>query len=368
MSKSMNINNLYTAFKKILILLVFLAFLSLNQSLGVQASTDVYNKDLVLRDSDIFSLPVSFASPELIQSFLESKGSVLATETVTLQFQKDGSFYRLDTTTSFTPSTTYLASEGTTVSFANFVWLLSRTGLGSGCSSTFSDLCYDNAVNPINPGFVLGVIQKESGLVYGSCAQVNADTNSGCFYTNLYNQSPATRSHYLLAGRKERATGYYCFETLDKTKGCWDENPSWKYNKGLFQQVYHMVRRTMVLEKTCIRGDQTTFVNYRGQHKVGVTMLIGSLQSSSAGQFVANNWVGATGNVRWIGPEGATIFSEPVGGTPVVFSNGITCALYIYTPHVSDLLWRVMRDIGALVDFRDTYNLPADYKPRDLIR
>jgi hypothetical protein len=129
-----------------------------------------------------------------------------------------------------------------------------------------------------------------------------------------------------------------------------------------------MVRRTMILEKTCIRGDQTTFRNFRGEHKVGVTMLIGSQLSSSAGQPVVNNWVGATGRVRWIGPEGATIVSEPVGGQPVVFSNGITCALYIYTPHVSDLLWRVMRDIGALVDFQDFYDLPPNYSPKPLGR
>jgi hypothetical protein len=369
MSKIIYIKYLSTAFNTIIIHFIILILFVSSLYIGLQASTEVFNKDLILADNQIFSLPNNFSSPEIIQDFLVSKGSVLATETVRLQFEKDGSLYRLDTNTSFTPSNRYLSMEGQTMSFANFVWMLSRSNLGSGCSSTFLDLCFDNSVNSINPGFVLAVIQKESGLVYGSCAQVNADTNSGCFYTNLYNQNPTARTHYLLAGRKERATGYYCFETLDKTKGCWDDNPSWKYNKGLFQQVYHMVRRTMILEKTCIRGDHTMFINFRGEHKVGARMLIGSGLASSTGQFVtAGTWVGATGNVRQIGAAGAMIYNEPVGGQPVVFSNGITCALYIYTPHVSDLLWRVMRDIGALVDFRNYYGLPIDYVPKPIGR
>lgn len=304
---------------------------SLASSLSFAQSHLVFNRELVLEDDDLYSLPSPVNSVQAIQSFLASRNSVLANQTITIDLYRDitGSYpltYNGATpTNNFQPTAGYLNQAGQTISFAEFVWRLSRTNLGSGCSEVYTSVCFDNGAKPINPGFILAKIQKESGLVNGACAAANADTNPGCYYSTLAASNP---QRYSLAGRMERATGYFCFESPDKTKGCYDENPSWKIYKGVFKQTYHMLRRILLLEKYCVLGGIYSFKNSSGDHKVGNSVV--------------------------------------KDGQSLILGNGITCALYIYTPHISDLLWRVMRGYNVLYDFRDKYNLPSDYTPKPI--
>jgi hypothetical protein len=289
---------------------------------SVPAQAESFNPSVVLKTNDLYSLPSKFGSTQKIQEFLVSTGSVLATTNVTISLHKNGSNYPLNQSVNYVPSATYLAQEGQVVSAAEFIWRISRTSLGAGCSTEYSQVCFDNGAKPINPGFVLAKIQKESGLINGACSKPDADTNPSCFYSTLAASNP---ERYSLQGRLERATGYYCFETLDRTKGCYDENPNWVIYKGVFRQVYHMVRRIRILERSCDLGSIYSFKN-------------------AAGDFTTGNTV-------------------TIDGQPVYLGNGITCALYIYTPHISDLLWRVMNGYGILYDYRDEYNLPDDYQP-----
>jgi hypothetical protein len=137
-----------------------------------------------------------------------------------------------------------------------------------------------------------------------------------------------------LGFRLDRATGYYCFETPNnptpdqQANSCYDLNPNWIIYKGLFRQVYHMVRRLRILEQMCIKGAPHAFSNAGGVFQVGSIVYI--------------------------------------DGQPVTLGNGMTCATYIYTPHFSDLAWRVMRDLDALFYIGGNYNLPENYKPKPL--
>jgi hypothetical protein len=311
----------HSLFKKSILfaIVITLAGVSL---FAVNIQAQEFNRNVVLKTNDLYSLPSKFGSAAKIQEFLVSTGSVLATTNVTIQLHKSGGNYPLNQTINYTPSTTYLAQEGQVVSVAEFIWRISRTALAAGCSTSYSEVCFNNGTNPINPGFVLAKIQKESGLVNGACSQPNADTNPSCFYSTLAASNP---ERYSLAGRMERATGYFCFETLDRTKGCYDDNPNWVIYKNIFQQVYHMVRRIRILERSCDLGGIYSFKN-------------------AAGDFTTGNIV-------------------TINGQLVQLGNGITCALYIYTPHISPLLWSVMNGYGILYDYRDEYNLLDNYQP-----
>lgn len=299
----------------------------------------VYDKNQVFNSSDVYSLPEPFSSPEKIQQFLNSKNSILASYQVPIGlysgndcllvngrqvcYQPDpvafaNSFPGLPS--NLIPANNLAPFNGQNMSVANFIWQMARTDFGSGCDYTHQgNVCYQNSTKPLNPAFILSLIQKESRLVYGACARADADTNPACNYS-----SPS--SIQKLAFRMDRATGYFCFETSDKTKSCWDENPRWMMYKGFFRQVYHSIRRMRLLERMCQLGGSYSFKNSAGDFKVGSTVIINNQQ--------------------------------------IFLSNGITCALYVYTPHISNLQWLIMRDLKGFYDFRDEYNLPEDYTPK----
>lgn len=289
-----------------------------------------YDRSLVFTDSDVYSLPENFNSSNKIQNFLNSKGSILASLSQPVSLYKTPiNTYPLNASQNFDPGAAYKLIEGQTMSFADFVWRLSRTSLGSGCATeTPTPICFNNGDNPMNPGFILAQIQKESRLVYGSCSKPDADTNTAC---QPYSQPGNINK---LNFRSDRATGYYCFELppnptdAQKATSCYDQNPNWIIYKGVFRQVYHMVRRLRILEQMCIRGAPYAFSNSAGVFRVGGVVYI--------------------------------------DGQPVTLGNGMTCATYIYTPHFSNLAWTIMKEIDALFYIGGNYNLPNTYKPKPL--
>jgi hypothetical protein len=176
---------------------------------------------------------------------------------------------------------------GTTMKVSELIWEISRGSLHNGCGSTDSSVCIDNTVNPINPAFVLTVIQKESGLVNGACSQPGADDDPGCWQSKHYPDK-----YNPLSSRMERIMGYMCLESSDPTKQCRDENPEWKYYKGVFRQMYYSMRWFKILSTRCDLGPNYA---YKGMY---------------------------TGN------------TVTIDGEPIYLKNGITCAMYLYTPHI----------------------------------
>jgi hypothetical protein len=301
------------------------------------AQAYTFNQNLVILDQTFYTLPNNFNSVNSIQKYLESVGSVLANYKVLVSFESDDLILKPNITFPSVSDEFFLPTENlknylnTEISVSEFVWKLSRTEFGNTCGSYSFDgkngllnqVCYNNILEPINPGVILAMIQKESRLVYGACAKIDADTNPNCSYSN-------PNSIQKLNFRLDRAVGYYCFETSDKTKGCWDENPKWRFFKGFFRQIYFMIRVVRIREKTCKLGGNYAFVNNQGSH------------------IVANNYIYSGKNVN--------------------YGNGLTCSLYIYTPNINDkqLLWNVMKDMGVMVNYRHSQNLPEDYDPEIL--
>jgi hypothetical protein len=152
--------------------------------------------------------------------------------------------------------------------YADVIWALARDRLGNICSQVNSNLCFDRN---INPAFLLAMVQRESGLVYGNNSKWKDD------------------SQFLI----DRATGYLCLETTDRTQTCYDENPNWKYYKGLFRQTYYMYRNLMLNSARC-----------------------------------ATNGVNMTGGLYRVGN---TIRADDES---VELQTNIACSLYIYTPHI----------------------------------
>ncbi len=218
-------------------------------------------------DNQLYSLPAKFNSSDKINSYLESQGSVLANYQMDFSFENGDDILTTGRRDNYDPAITMAPYLGKKMRFADFVWKLSQTNVGNVCSVYNSNVCFNKQ---INPAFILGMIQRESGLVYGNNAKRGNDTD------------------FLI----DRATGYYCFETSNKSEGCWDENPSWKYYKGLFRQTYFMYRN-LALNSTRCDGS-------------GINM---------------------SGNAYH---SGNTIM---VDGKNIKLDNGINCALYIYTPH-----------------------------------
>jgi len=314
---------------KVISLMLIVFFTSYTQ---VTVEGFLFESGEVIKQQHLEALPQHLNTVEKIQSFLESQNSILATYQPMISFEagdyllNDSYYFPGITEERFLPSKIFSDVGGQRVSVAQLIWDLSRGKYGSMCGSQFFDgkdltsVCVDNTVEPINPAFILALIQKESRLVYGSCARPDADTNPNCPYS-----SPS--SIQKLSFRLERATGYYCYETSDKTKSCWNENPNWKYYKGFFRQVYRAVRTLRIRTKTCEIGGQYAFSNFRGRYQVGATLNF--------------------------------------GGQNVRFENGITCSMYAYTPHVSDkkLFHAVMRDLRGFENYRLDLGLPLDYEP-----
>ncbi len=323
---------------KIIIFLTFILALFLPTT-NIQAS----DPSRVLRYQDFYYLPVKFSSARKIQEFLEFHRSVLATYKVKIGFHHDDNpdscdsndyWYQKgfqdckgqtnDTDIIIQPSSFPGVPErlrpfhvtkpyyGKEMLTSEFIWELSQGSLGNGCDFSTNPnkrICIDNAVKKVNPAFILAIIQKESGLVYGPGSQPGSLIN---------NQS--------VEFRMDRATGYLCLETLDKTKSCWDENPEWKYFKGFFRQVYYTTRWFRIWTERCDRGEE---FGYNG---------------GARGKF----YTGST--VR-------------LSNQDVFLSNGITCAMYIYTPHISFSTAKVMKNIEGDVGFLEETDRNFDYIP-----
>ena len=238
-----------------------------------------FNAGLAVNDQSLYSLPEQFNSPARIRNYLSSKGSFLANYQVKVSFEDDDEILNKNPNLK-----SYLGQK---IDFAQLVWNLSRTGLGDNCTS--GGICSKTSQQPINPGFVMAMIQRESGLIYG--ANANMDPNS-------------EDTQFLV----DRATGFTCTETTDKTKSCWDQNPNWKYYKGLFRQTFYMVRNLQLNTKRC-EGS--------GINMYGKTYKVGEIVNHSNKTFE--------------------------------LQNGLTCALYIYTPHTfaQKSLYKTMNYLGA---------------------
>ena len=238
-----------------------------------------FNAGLAVNDQSLYSLPEQFNSPAKIRSYLSSKGSFLANYQVNISFEDDDEILNKNPNLK-----NYLGQK---IDFAQLVWNLSRTGLGDNCTST--GICSKTSQQPINPGFVMAMIQRESGLIYGANANMNPNSEDTQFLV-------------------DRATGFTCVETTDKTKSCWDQNPNWKYYKGLFRQTFYMVRNLQLNTKRC-EGS--------GINMYGKTYKVGEIVNHSNKTFE--------------------------------LQNGLTCALYIYTPHTfaQKSLYKTMNYLGA---------------------
>jgi hypothetical protein len=225
-----------------------------------------FNPGNVISDNDIYSLPTKFDSADKIRNYLRSTGSFLANYQVDVGFEVDDDLYN-------TPAVRNNIGNfaGTKMDFSEFVWRMARTNLGNSCSLRNKNICIDQQASPINPAVILSLIQRESGLIYGRNARLDANDNTAKFLA-------------------DRAVGYLCLEDDDKTKSCWDQNPDWKYFKGMFRQVYYGTRLMLINSKRCDIG------NYGSAFR--------------------------TGN------------SVNIDGQPVKLENGFSCSIYIYTPHI----------------------------------
>jgi hypothetical protein len=232
-----------------------------------QQNNTVGGDSFSIPESSIYSLPNKFNSADKINNYLASQGSVLANYEMDFSFEGDDDILTTGRRDNYDPAVTMQPYLGKKMRFADFVWKLSQTNIGNVCSVYNSSVCFNKQMNP---AFILGMIQRESGLIYGQNAKRTGDTD------------------FLI----DRATGYFCYETSDKSKGCWDENPSWKYYKGLFRQTYFMYRNLALNSSRC----------------------------DNAGINMSGNYY-KSGNVI------------TVDGNPIKLDNSINCALYIYTPH-----------------------------------
>ena len=260
----------------------------------------------VIPTSVLYGLPLTFSSAQGIQSYLETQSSVLAGLSVQVNFE-DSDLMNNPNHPSFSglppelvPANNLAPYKDQYIKVSELIWLLTQGNLANGCSLSDTTLCYNNTERPINPAFILAMIQKESGLVYGYWARQSLDNAEVQF-------------------RLDRVLGYYCFENPDRTKSCYDENPSWRFFKGFFRQTYYAIRLLRLWEQRCERGIDYAFSNGNGLHYVGGTVT--------------------------------------VSGQTFQLNTGIACAMYVYTPHVSSQ--RLVYDI--LVQLQADKNLSARY-------
>jgi hypothetical protein len=273
-------------------------------------TTLAFNKEIVLEDSQLYSLPSHLDSPQKIQIYLESKGSLLANYEVAVNFEADDDIINSakyqNVSDNYNIFKNYGSRFGTNVKFSQLIWDLTRTNAASGCSFKSSLICYDNATKSINPAYLLAVVQKESGLVYGANSKL--DPNSD-------------KAKFLL----DRVTGYACLEA--KERGCFDENPNWKYYKGAFRQLYYTTRFTATRIKSC----QENILPYKSGESV----------------FIVNNEVSVHNRV-----DGVSSVEK------VKLGNAITCSLYIYTPHIN--AQRLLSSTFAYIQGSNVTNTPVE--------
>jgi hypothetical protein len=332
--------------KKFNIITLFV-FLVLNLfSLSVSALPLVFDRELVLTDQDLYSLPLAFSSPEKIQSYLQSQNSILSQITVDVGFIDNGlndiintddlilNMANIQQPDRLKPRNQVQALYGNAkLKPADIIWKIARENFGNSCALNYSTqgvllgvntgICIDNSIKPINPAFILAMIQKESSLVYGSCAKPDADwPSSGCSYSD-------SDSIQKLNFRLDRVMGYGCFEVTveqDKLNSCYDVNSAWKYQKGFFQQIYKGIRMLRLRSDICNIG------GFNG-YKTGSVVNIDNQQ--------------------------------------ITLKNGITCALYIYTPHVSNdkiNIYNNLKFFGADYNLIEINGIPQNYKPKKTIK
>lgn len=321
-------------FQKIIAISILASsFISIN-TLALPATFD---RELILSDKILYSLPFSLSSADKIQTYLESQGSVLSLIKVNVGFIDAGENNPAVTDDLILASSNnsipekYSPRKQVQNQFGNkelrpadIIWKVAQESFGNSCRLDYStgvvradtSLCIDNEYRPINPAFILAMIQKESSLIYGPCSKPDADFNSACSFSN-------PNSINKINFRMDRAMGYWCFEGPRPTS-CFDENPAWKYQKGFFQQVYKGIRLLRLRTETC---------NLNG-----------------------------TNGFR----TGAVV---KISGVDVLLKNGITCALYIYTPHISNdkiNIYNNLKYFGADYNLVQSGILTPDYKPKKM--
>ena len=215
-------------------------------------------------------MPENLSSAQKIQTFLEQQKSPLAT-------------YSFESTLD--------QAKGKKFTAAEFIWAVSRTKIANRCGNRFKELCIDFEKNPINPAFVMALIQREQGLIFGQFS----------------GQDPYSDN---LKWRMDRIIGYACFE--DPNNRCTDDNPNWQIYRGFDRQLYWGVWLLLFSARSCELGEP---------------------YSNRGGSFPANLQVN----------KPVTIDGQVL--TPV---NGITCALYVYTPHIGGQrnLWQFFQRFG----------------------
>ncbi len=316
--------------------IVIIAGALLTTNISSYALPSQFDPGLVLSDQDLYSLPLAFSSADRIQAYFESTGSILADYQPVIGFEDAGSENYADTddliinSVFSTVDNKFSARNnvqnpygGKRMRVSDLIWKVTRERFGNTCIINYrispyrasSDICIDNEAKPINPAFLISMIQKESGLVYGSCSGTNAENSQGCQDVNF---------------RLDRILGYACFENPDRSKSCYDENPNWKYYKGVFKQIFRSFRLLRIREESCKLGGSFAFQSNGNVFQVGNTVNISNQQ--------------------------------------ITLKNGITCAMYIYTPHVSsqNLTYNVMRQVRVDQNLVEKVGLDPNYVPKSI--
>lgn len=237
-----------------------------------------FNANEIISDDQIYSLPTKFDSTDKIKAYLKTQGSFLADYKVDISFEADDDLWN---TAAVKQNISQYA--GKQIDFADFIWKMSQTEMGNSCSFINKNVCIDQKVRPINPALLLALIQRESGLVRGKNAKLDPNSSAAKFLL-------------------ERSMAYMCNDSSENSQNCYNQNPDWKYFKGMFRQVYYGMRLMLINAKRCELG---TYKNYR----VGNTV--------------------------------------DLDGEKIKLENGFTCSSYIYTPHIlsQKALHKVYKDI-----------------------
>lgn len=233
---------------------------------------------LIIKDEELYKIPSKFSSSDLIQKYLEKNNSLLAKYEVEINLENDDPVVNSKKNLPENLNSKKILAKKTKMLASQLIWELSTTNLANGCSISNSKVCLENDKKPINPAFLMALIQKESGLIFGKNSKMDPNKDE---------------TKFLL----DRATGFYCMEVDKKEGGCWDENPDWKYYKGFFRQTYFATRVLNLTAKRCEMGKD-----------FGLKL--------KGGTFFTDNVV--TINNDQIRPK-----------------NAITCALFTFTPHIS---------------------------------
>jgi hypothetical protein len=239
-----------------------------------------FNQNEIISDKEIYSLAAKFDSADKIRTYLKNQGSFLADYKVEIGFEADDDLWN---TASVKKNIGEFA--GKKIDFAEFIWKMSQTEMGNSCSFVNKNVCIDQKAQPINPALLLALIQRESGLIRGKNAKLDPNSSTAKFLI-------------------DRSMSYLCSDSDDDAQSCYDQNPDWKYFKGMFRQVYYGMRLLLINSRRCELG---TYKNYR----VGNTV--------------------------------------DLDGESIKLENGFTCSSYIYTPHIlsQKALYKVYKDVVA---------------------